>query len=111
MTSVDMGGFVTSKGWLELGTYGSTKMKIEYFNINNAAPSSNKKADEEDKVLMKVFPGPQDPEVSSPVRHTVELLVPSLGELLARERVLQRRSQERRQPSSHIVPIFKFYNQ
>jgi hypothetical protein len=53
MTSVGMGGFVTSKGWLELGTYGSTKMKIEYFNINNAARSSNKKADEEDTVLMK----------------------------------------------------------
>ena len=28
-------------------------MKIEYFNINNAARSSNKKADEEDTVLMK----------------------------------------------------------
>jgi hypothetical protein len=53
MTSVGMGGFVTSKGWLELGTYGSTKMKIEYFNINNAARSSNKKSDEEDTVLMK----------------------------------------------------------
>jgi hypothetical protein len=53
MTSVVMGGFVTSKGWLELGTYGSTKMKIEYFNINNAARSTGKKSDEEDTVLMK----------------------------------------------------------
>jgi hypothetical protein len=53
MTSVGMGGFVTSKGWMELGTYGSTKMKIEYFNINNAARSTGKKSDEEDTVLMK----------------------------------------------------------
>jgi hypothetical protein len=53
MTSIGMGGFVTSKGWLELGTYGSTRMKIEYFNINNAARSTSKKTDEEDTVQMK----------------------------------------------------------
>jgi hypothetical protein len=41
MNCVGMGGYVQNKGWLELGTFGSSKLKIEYFNINNAARSSS----------------------------------------------------------------------
>jgi hypothetical protein len=43
-----MGGFVQNKGWLELGTYGSSKLKVELFNINNAAKSSSVKQQEAD---------------------------------------------------------------
>jgi hypothetical protein len=42
-----MGGFVQNRGWLELGTYGSNKLKIEMFNINNAASSSTVKKTED----------------------------------------------------------------
>ncbi len=43
-----MGGFVQNKGWLELGTYGSNKLKVKLFNINNAAKSSSVKQQEAD---------------------------------------------------------------
>jgi hypothetical protein len=39
MNAVGMGGFVTGKGWVELGTSGSSKLKVEMFNINNAGKS------------------------------------------------------------------------
>ena len=48
MNCVGMGGFVQNKGWLELGTYGSSKLKVELFNINNAAKSSSVKQQEAD---------------------------------------------------------------
>jgi hypothetical protein len=51
LNCVGMGGFVQNRGWLELGTYGSNKLKIEMFNINNAASSSTKKS--EDNTEMK----------------------------------------------------------
>jgi hypothetical protein len=35
LTSVGMGGFVTSKGWIELANPASTKMALRLFNINN----------------------------------------------------------------------------
>jgi hypothetical protein len=35
LTSVGLGGFVTSKGWIELHNPGSTKMALKLFNINN----------------------------------------------------------------------------
>jgi hypothetical protein len=35
LSSVGMGGFVTSKGWIELANPGSTKMALKLFNINN----------------------------------------------------------------------------
>jgi hypothetical protein len=53
MSSVGMGGFVTSKGWLELGTQGSSKLKVEYFNLNNAAKSTTSKVSEGEDSEMK----------------------------------------------------------
>jgi hypothetical protein len=53
MSSVGMGGFVTSKGWLELGTQGTSKLKVEYFNLNNAAKSSTSKVTEGEDREMK----------------------------------------------------------
>jgi len=35
LASVGMGGFVTSKGWVELANPASTKMALRLFNINN----------------------------------------------------------------------------
>jgi hypothetical protein len=40
LTSVGMGGFVTARGWIEMGNNGSTKMKVRMFNLNNASKSS-----------------------------------------------------------------------
>jgi hypothetical protein len=40
MASVGLGGFVTSKGWLEIANPGSTKMAIKLFNINNVGSKS-----------------------------------------------------------------------
>jgi hypothetical protein len=54
MSSVGMGGFVTSKGWLELGTQGSSKLKVEQFNLNNAAKSSTSKVSEGEDSEMKI---------------------------------------------------------
>jgi len=51
MSSVGMGGFVTQRGWMELGTVGSHKMKIAHYNINNAARSG--RADQEADCEMK----------------------------------------------------------
>jgi hypothetical protein len=54
LTSVGMGGFVTSKGWLELQNNGSTKMKVGMFNLNNAAKSmSGRSAEIDDFSEMK----------------------------------------------------------
>ena len=50
MASVGLGGFVTSKGWLEIANPGSTKMAIKLFNINNVgskmSASKNANTDE-----------------------------------------------------------------
>ena len=53
MTSVGMGGFVTPRGWLEIGNMSSTKLKISLFNINNAAKSSSSKNSDDDGHEMK----------------------------------------------------------
>jgi len=53
MTSVGMGGFVTPRGWLEVGNMASTKLKISLFNINNAAKSSSSKNSEDEGHEMK----------------------------------------------------------
>ena len=37
MSSVGMGGFVTSKGWCEIHNPGSTKLALRLFSINNCA--------------------------------------------------------------------------
>jgi len=37
MSSVGMGGFITSKGWCEIHNPGSTKMSLRLFSINNCA--------------------------------------------------------------------------
>jgi hypothetical protein len=45
LTSVGLGGFVTSKGWLELGNPSSVKISLKLFNINNCrARASNSRA-------------------------------------------------------------------
>jgi hypothetical protein len=54
MTAVGMGGFVTNRGWYEISTMGSSKMKVSMFNINNATKSSSfKSSDAEDAPEMK----------------------------------------------------------
>jgi len=52
MNSVGMGGFVSQKGWLELGSVGSHKIKISQFNLNNTA-KSGKVTDGEGEGEMK----------------------------------------------------------
>jgi hypothetical protein len=37
MTAVGLGGFITSRGWLELGNPSSTKISLKMFNINNCS--------------------------------------------------------------------------
>jgi hypothetical protein len=37
LTAVGLGGFITSRGWLELGNPASTKISLRLFNINNCA--------------------------------------------------------------------------
>jgi hypothetical protein len=53
LTSVGMGGFVTARGWIEMGNYGSTKMKVGMFNLNNASKSSTIKSPDDDMADMK----------------------------------------------------------
>jgi hypothetical protein len=54
MTSIGMGGFVTPKGWMEIGNMASTKLRVSMFNINNAAKSSSSKTgDSYDSCEMK----------------------------------------------------------
>lgn len=54
MNSVGMGGFVTNKGWHELGSFGSNKLKTSLFNINNAAKScSNRNGSPDESAEMK----------------------------------------------------------
>ncbi len=54
MTSIGMGGFVTPKGWMEIGNMASTKLRVSMFNINNAAKSSSSKTgDSDDSCEMK----------------------------------------------------------
>lgn len=52
MNSVGMGRFVKPWGWLELGTNGSSKLRIGMFNINNTA-RSGKATDEDGTQEMK----------------------------------------------------------
>ena len=53
MTSIGMGGFVTPKGWMEIGNMASTKLQVSLFNINNAAKSSSSKNGDSEEVEMK----------------------------------------------------------
>jgi hypothetical protein len=53
MTSVGMGGYVTPKGWYELGNIASTKLRVSMFNINNCAKSSSSKSADSDDCEMK----------------------------------------------------------
>jgi hypothetical protein len=53
MNAVGMGGYITAKGWVELGTSGSSKLKIGMFNINNAA-KSGKLSDSEEGEMKSV---------------------------------------------------------
>jgi hypothetical protein len=53
MTSVGMGGYVTPKGWYELGNTASTKLKVALFNINNCAKASSSKSDESGECEMR----------------------------------------------------------
>jgi hypothetical protein len=54
MTSVGMGGFVTPKGWMEIGNMGSTKLKVSLFNINNVSKSTTRNSSEyEESEAMK----------------------------------------------------------
>ena len=42
LSSVGLGGFVTSRGWLELANPGSTKISLRLFNINNVGSKASK---------------------------------------------------------------------
>jgi hypothetical protein len=53
MTSEGMGGFVTSKGWMEIESTGSTKMRVCMFNLNIATKSSSYKAADEEMSDMQ----------------------------------------------------------
>jgi len=61
MSSVGMGGFVTSKGWVELHNPSSNKLSLRLFSINNCAAktssskSSNKEEDVDDIVDLGEF--------------------------------------------------------
>ncbi len=37
LTAVGLGGFVTNKGWIELGNPASVKISLKLFNINNCS--------------------------------------------------------------------------
>ncbi len=37
LTTVGLGGFITSKGWIELGNPASVKISLKLFNINNCS--------------------------------------------------------------------------
>jgi hypothetical protein len=53
MTAVGLGGFVTAKGWLEIGNPASTKISLKLFNINNctARASASRAAAASDELL------------------------------------------------------------
>ena len=42
LSAVGLGGFVTSKGWLELANPGSTKLALRLFNINNVGGKASR---------------------------------------------------------------------
>ncbi len=49
MNAVGLGGFVSSRGWVELANPSSTKLSVKMFSLNNcAAKPSNRKPDDED---------------------------------------------------------------
>jgi hypothetical protein len=52
MASVGIGGFIYSRGWVELANPASTKLSLKLFNINNCAwRSSGKDSDKDDPAL------------------------------------------------------------
>ena len=53
LTAVGLGGFVTSRGWLEIGNPASTKISLKLFNINNCAAraSASRAAASADELL------------------------------------------------------------
>ena len=42
MSAIGLGGFVTSRGWVELANPGSSKLALKMFNINNVGSRSGK---------------------------------------------------------------------
>ena len=51
MAAVGLGGFVTSKGWLELHNPGSSRMSLRMFSINNCGSRmSSSKSDKDDRL-------------------------------------------------------------
>jgi len=48
MTSVGLGGFVSQRGWLEIGNLASTKMKVGLFSINNCTGKAKASESTED---------------------------------------------------------------
>jgi hypothetical protein len=51
MNAVGLGGFVSSRGWVELANPSSTKLSVKMFSLNNcSAKLSNRKQDEEDNL-------------------------------------------------------------
>jgi hypothetical protein len=55
MAGVGLGGFISSRGWVELANPASTKLSLKLFNINNCARrSSGKKQDEDEQSLQEI---------------------------------------------------------
>jgi hypothetical protein len=55
MAGVGLGGFVSSRGWVELANPASTKLSLKLFNINNCARRpSGKKHDEDEQSLQDI---------------------------------------------------------
>jgi hypothetical protein len=49
MNAVGLGGFVSSRGWVELANPSSTKLSVRMFSLNNcSAKTSNRKQDEDE---------------------------------------------------------------
>jgi hypothetical protein len=55
MACVGLGGFVSSRGWVELANPASTRLSLKHFNINSCARRvSSKKSDSEDSGLQEI---------------------------------------------------------
>ena len=49
MGALDIGGFITSRGWVELHNPGSTKLALKMFSINNCAAKASSNSESGEK--------------------------------------------------------------
>jgi hypothetical protein len=53
MASIGLGGFVSSRGWVELANPASTRLSLRLFNINNCSKKSSSRKDDADSDLQE----------------------------------------------------------